>query len=185
MNTIAQPLQASHEAIAFTLEPRPVVRTYRSLRRIAQVADSVRHDLAHVLRTSPASLLDGGELLRSNGARRTVRVCWDGQTYVLKHYVEPTWRHALKQTIQSARARTTWSFTHRLANAGVSTPRPVACIENCWGVLRLDSYLMYPYIEGCTLRAYFTGKTDAPASARDRVWQQLDALWQRLVELRV
>jgi tRNA A-37 threonylcarbamoyl transferase component Bud32 len=185
MKTSTKSLQASQEAVAFTLPPRPVVRSYRSFRRISQIADSVPGDLAQVLRNSPDSLLERGEMLRSNGARRTVRVIWSDHTYVLKHYVEPSWRHALKQTIQTSRARTTWLFTHRLAEAGVSTPRPVACIENRWGLLRLDSYLMYPYIEGRTLRTYFTGEAKQSASMREGLWQQLNALWQRLIELRV
>src|SRR4051812_45649688 len=122
MNTTALPLPALQEAVAFTFDARPIVRSCRSFRRVAKLADSLPRDLADLARKSPGSLLDRGELLRSNGARKTVRLNWAGQSYVLKHYVEPSWRHAIKQTIQSSRARTTWSFTHRLANAGVTTP---------------------------------------------------------------
>jgi tRNA A-37 threonylcarbamoyl transferase component Bud32 len=185
MKTIAPPLQAPCEAVARTHLPRPIVRSFRSFRRVAHVADSVPEDLADLLRSSPQALLDRAEVLRSNGARKTVRLDWHGEPFVIKHYVEPTWRHALKQTIQTSRARTTWLFTHRLADAGVTTPRPVACVENRLGFLRLDSYLMYPHVEGRTLRTYFAGEAKQSAPTRDQLWQQLNALWERLVELRV
>src|SRR4051794_37712372 len=185
MKTTDDSLQASQELVALADMARPIVRTFRSFRRVARIADSLPDDLAALLRSSPDALLDRGELLRSNGARRTARVDWNGQSFVLKHYVEPSWRHALKQTILRSRASTTWAFTHRLANAGVATPRPVACIENRWGLMRLDSYLMYPYIEGCTLRTYFAGEAKQCTSLHDRLWQQLGAVWERLVELRV
>src|SRR5689334_9637977 len=150
MKTCAPSLQASPDATLLSHLPRPIARGFRSFRRVGKIADSVPVDLAQLLRSSPNSLLDRGELLRSNGARRTVRLDWNGESFVLKHYVEPTWRHALKQTVLRSRARTTWAFTHRLANAGIATPRPVACVENRWGLLRLDSYLMYRYVEGST-----------------------------------
>ena len=56
------------------------------------------------------------------------------QSLVLKHYVEPSRRHALKQMVLPSRAWKTWDFSHRLADSGVATPRPVACIENRWGL---------------------------------------------------
>jgi len=142
-------------------------------------------DLVQALWTSPESLLASGEPLRAKTARHTVRLLWNSQPFVLKHYVEPTWPHAIKQTIRRSRAWATWTFTHRLAKAGVATPRPVACIENRWGVLRRDSYLMYPYVEGRTLRSYFAGEAKTSPPLRDRLWQQLHEVWQRLLELRV
>jgi tRNA A-37 threonylcarbamoyl transferase component Bud32 len=93
--------------------------------------------------------------------------------------------HALKQLVLPARARKTWTFAHRLVAAGIATPRPVACIENRWGPLRRDSFLMYPYIEGRMLRNCIAEDAKQSPTARDRLWQQIHELWQRLVELRV
>lgn len=157
----------------------------RSFARVAHYSATLPDDLVTALWTSPASLIDRGEPLRAKIARHTVRLVWNSQSYVLKRYQEPTWRHALKGTVQPARAWTTWKFTHRLADAGIATPRPVACIENRWGLLRRDSYLMYPYVEGRTLRSYFAADAKQSPSLRDRLWQQLHELWQRLLELQV
>src|SRR5689334_14010074 len=120
----------------------------RSFGCVALYDSSLPKDLVSTLWSDPESLIAQGKSLQTKGARRTVRVEWDSQRYVLKHYREPTRRHALKQLITTSRASKTWQFTHRLVNAGVATPRPVACIEKRWGLLRLDSFLMYPYIEG-------------------------------------
>ena len=164
--------------------PSETVRR-RSFARVAHFSASLSEDLVHALWTSPESLIDRGEPLRSGGARQTVRLRWNSQHFVLKHYVEPTRRHALKQTIQPSRAWATWAFTHRLADAGVTTPRPVACVENRWGLLRRDSFLMYPYIDGRTLRSYFAAEAKESPSLHERLWRQLNELWQRLLELRV
>jgi hypothetical protein len=157
----------------------------RSFKRVARYSTNLRDDLVSALWTNPELLVKLGEPLQMKGARQTVRLVWNSQPYVLKHYVEPTRRHALKQMVQISRARATWIFSRRLADAGVATPRPVACIESRWGPLRRDSFLMYPFVEGRTLRSYFAGEAKQSALLRDRLWQQLYGLWQRLVELRV
>jgi Lipopolysaccharide kinase (Kdo/WaaP) family len=153
--------------------------------RVVRVDASLPEDFVTMLHQQPAALLDRGEELRSNGARRTVRLNWQSRSFVLKHYVEPTRRHALKQLVLPSRAWSTWSFTHRLAASGVTTPRPVACVENRWGPLRRDSFLLYPYVEGRTLRSYFTAEAKQSPAIHDRLWRLLNDLWQRLVELRV
>lgn len=157
----------------------------QSFRRVAHYDPSLPTDLVSTLWSDPASLIARGESLQAKGARQTVRLEWNSQPFVLKRYREPTRRHALKQLIQPSRAWKTWQFTHRLVEAGVATPRPVACIENRWGLLRLDSYLMYPYIEGRTLRTCIAEDAKWSTTVRDRLWHQIHELWQRLLELRV
>ena len=157
----------------------------RSWPRVTYFDPSLPTDLADKLWQAPAELLAGGEQLRKRGARHTVRLTWHAQTYVLKHYVEPTRRHALKQLVQSSRAWRTWAFSHRIAELGIATPRPVACVENRWGPLRRDSYLMYPYVEGDTLRHYMAVDAKRSPAIHDQMWQQINQLWQRLVDLRV
>src|SRR3954469_15973921 len=179
----------SHEGWPVTTTISPIAAssfaTRRSFARVAHYHTSLPNDLVAVLWTKPESLLDRGELLRCRGARRTVRLEWNGQPFVLKRYVEPTWRHAAKQLITQSRAAATWKFTHRLADAGIATPRPVARVENRFGLLRRDSYLMYPYVEGCTLRSYFADEAKQSLSMSERIRQQIHDLWRRLQELKV
>jgi tRNA A-37 threonylcarbamoyl transferase component Bud32 len=156
-----------------------------SFHRAAHYDPSLPDDLVTMLWNDPASLVSCGKRLQAKGARQTVRLEWNSQPFVLKHYREPTRRHALKQLIQPSRAWKTWDFTHRLVKAGVATPRPVACIENRWGLLRLDSFLMYPYVEGRTLRTCIAEDAKQSPTVRDRLWKQIHELWQTLLDLRV
>jgi hypothetical protein len=160
----------------------PTIR--RSNRRVAYFDPSLPADLKDQLWRAPQALLADGEDLRNKPARHTVRLCWQSQSMVLKHYVEPTRRHAMKQLVQPSRAWKTWAFTHRLADLGIDTPRPVACIENRWGALRRDSFLMYPYVEGETLRHRFYEAKFSP-TLHEQLWAQVNELWQRLVSLGV
>jgi hypothetical protein len=145
----------------------------------------VPQDLAEVLWNAPHELIDRGEPLRAVGMRQTVQITWAKRRYVFKHYVEPSWRHALKRTVLPARAWQTWQASHRLADAGVATPRAAACVENRWGMFGRDSFLMYEYVEGRTLRSYFAGEVAAEHGLLDQYWAQLRDLWRQLAELRV
>jgi tRNA A-37 threonylcarbamoyl transferase component Bud32 len=157
----------------------------QSFRRVAYYDQSLPDDLVSMLWSDPASLVGRGKPLQAKRARQTVCIEWNSQRFVLKHYREPTRRHTLKQLIQPSRASKTWNFTHRLVEAGIATPRPVACVENRWGLLRLDSFLMYPYVEGRTLRTCIAEDAKRSPTVRDRLWQQIHELWQTLQELRV
>jgi tRNA A-37 threonylcarbamoyl transferase component Bud32 len=161
------------------------IASRHSFRRAAHYDQSLPNDLVSMLWTDPASLVSRGKPLQAKGARQTVRLEWNSRLFVLKHYREPTRRHTLKQLIQPSRASKTWNFTHRLVEAGIATPRPVACIENRWGLLRLDSFLMYPYIEGRTLRTCIAEDAKRSPTVRDRLWRQIHELWETLQELRV
>jgi hypothetical protein len=156
----------------------------RSFGRVAIHSAQLADDLAQILWEQPHSLVEMGEPLRIKGVRRTVRLSWGTQHYVLKHYVESSRRHALKRAVQPSRARLTWTVMHKLADAGIATPRPVACIENRFGPLRRDSFLMYPYQEGRTLRSCFAGAARQSHPPAERLWRQLRDLWQRLAQLR-
>jgi hypothetical protein len=142
-------------------------------------------DLAELLWSQPNELTARGEPLRAVGTRQTVQLTWAGRRYVFKHYVEPTRRHALKRAVLPSRAWLTWRASHRLAQAGIATPPAVACVENRWGLLRRDSYLLYEYVEGRTLRSYFAGEEAAHGKVLDGFWAQLRDLWRQLAELRV
>lgn len=159
------------------------VTVRRSLTRVAYCDASLPADLARMLWTRPDSLVDRGDLLRSIGKRRTVRLQWSSQQFVLKHYLERNWWRALKRVARRSRSRSTWNVAHKLADAGIPTPRPVACIENRWGPLRWDSYLVYPYVEGQTLRSHL--ENQAEQAHGSRLLPQLRQIWHRLSQLRV
>jgi Lipopolysaccharide kinase (Kdo/WaaP) family len=159
-----------------------VIDVRRSLARVAFFDRTLPDDLAESLWIDPLGVLALGAPLQAAGLRVTVRFQWSSKAYVLKHYSEPTWRHGMKRLIQRSRAWSTWDATNRLADAGIATPRPVACVENRLAGLQRDSFLMYPYVEGDTLGSCL-GQYQ-PRSLVDGVWQQLTDVWDRLKTLR-
>lgn len=164
------------------LSSRSTVATRRSLSRVAHFENELPGDLVERLWQNPKSLLAEGEPLRSSSLRHTVRLEWASQQYVLKHY-RPSWWHFVRQLPTPSRAWATCTATEKLADAGIATPPPVACIENRWSVLRRDSFLMYRYIEGRTLRSYFSCEAKESRTIADSLWLQLRELWQRLSHL--
>ncbi len=161
------------------------LQTRRSWSRVAYLCVSLPDDLAEALWRAPHSVITQGETLRKVGARSTVRLRWRNQHFVVKHYVEPTLRHALKQNIVRSRARSTWLAAQKLADAGIATPRPVACVENRCGPFRGDSYLMYPYLEGQTLRSFLGGDEESGRPLVEAIRDQLVEFWCRLRDMRV
>jgi tRNA A-37 threonylcarbamoyl transferase component Bud32 len=152
-----------------------------TLTRRAFLDREIPDNLRERLWCDPESLLEHGETMRRTGQRRTVRLTWEGKQYVLKHY-RPTWWHFLRQLPIRSWAVDTFRATIRLIKAGIATPRPVACIENRWGPLRRDSFLMYEYVEGQTLRNYL--QKDASPSLAWHLSQQISEIFQRLESLR-
>jgi hypothetical protein len=158
------------------------VTARRSFTRVAHFHRALSPELQEVLWSSPMSLIERGETMRRTGQRWTVRLEWDSQPYVLKRYA-PNWAQAALQLAIPAVAWSTWSFTRKLIRAGVRTPPPLACVENRWGPLRRDSFLMYPYVEGRILNSYFGAPEEKHNPIIARLWRQLDELWGRLGQL--
>lgn len=156
--------------------------TRRSLSRIAYLSSGLPGDLAEKLWHDPSAILASGEPLQSSHLRSTVRITWGTQQFVMKHYRPNLWQTVL-QLAKPSRAWATCSTTIRLADGGVATPRPAACIENCLGPLRRDSFLVYPYQAGRTLRSYFKNEAKQSKSLADSLWQQLHELWHTLEKL--
>lgn len=155
------------------------IKTRASSLRVLHCDPELSASLVDALWSAPQHLMQDGTPIRARSARSLVRLHWNTAEYVVKHYREPSWRHGLKQLVQRSRAMQTWTISHALADAGISTPRPVACLENRLGPLRRDSYLVYPYVPGATLRTYLE-RLEPPTSAIDDLRHQLAELWQRL-----
>lgn len=161
------------------------ISTLRSWTRVAYLDPTIPADLSEALWRAPLTVVAKGEPLRQVGSRSTVRLTWQNRVFVLKHYVEPTLRHALKQNFARSRARTTWNSAFRLIQLGIPTPQPVACVENRLGPIRGDSFLMYPYVEGQTLHAFVNGDDVRHSPLLDKIGSQLACFWQNLRRLRI
>jgi lipopolysaccharide kinase (Kdo/WaaP) family protein len=155
----------------------------QTLTRAAIFDPALPPDLLEQLWREPAALVARGEMMRRTGLRRTALINWASKQYVLKQY-KPTYWHFVRQLPLRSWSAATFKSTIKLVNAGISTPRPVACVENRWASLRRDSFLMYEYVEGVTLRSYLKGKARHQRPLTENLSRQIRDLWQRLGDLR-
>ena len=103
--------------------------------------------------SDPDSLVHAGEkLIKKNCVRTTVRLNSEYDQFVVKRHVERSWRHFAKQCVTRSRAERCWNDSLYLYENGYPTPRPIAYLEDRLGVLRGNSYFMYQFVEGETLK---------------------------------
>jgi hypothetical protein len=145
---------------------------------------SLAEEFATNLWNRTEAIVARGVVLRKTRLRSAVLVEADGCMYVIKHYFPRSLRFSLKQRIIGSQAYRSYRVGRVLSEAGVRTPRPVACIEHRWRGLHRDCFLVYPHVEGGSLRSsinqgYLNDFEIASA------WRQLRSLWEQLISLRV
>lgn len=166
------------QVAAPTLVRRSRVRTLR-------YDSSLPASLVEALWRAPEALLAAGTTLRkTEKLRMTTLVEWDSQAYVMKHYGRRSLRHSLKHAFAGSQARQSFEAGCALADAGVPTPRPVAAVDNCRRGFDRDSYLVYPYVEGCALFDAVRKGTMSDARIGEAI-RELKGLWRQLIALRV
>ena len=115
-------------------------------------------ELVEQLWTAPEELVETGtKLIEKACVRTTVRFEAEANRYVVKRHRERSWRHFAKQCVTRSRAQKCWADTWFLVKYGYPTPRPVAYRENRLGSLRGNSYYVYEYKAGQTLKEVATG----------------------------
>jgi hypothetical protein len=152
--------------------------------RIMHHSGSLPEDFVNSLWERPEEVIAGGNVMRQTHLRSAVLVEHGGQTYVMKHYFERSLRFAVKQTFLGSQAWRSYKVGCALADAGVRTPRPVACIENLRRGFQRDCYLLYPHVEGRSLRSSINAGFMSDVDIA-KAWDQLQTLWQQLSSLRV
>jgi hypothetical protein len=132
----------------------------------------------------PEEVIAGGRVMRQTPWRSAVLVESGSQAFVMKQYFSRSLRFCVKQTILGSQALRSYKVGCALADAGVRTPRPVACIDNRWRGLQRDCFLLYPHVEGACLRSSISfGQLNDTDIAK--AWNQLQTLWEQLTALRV
>jgi hypothetical protein len=156
----------------------------RSRSRIMHHCASLPEDFVDALWERPEEVIASGDVMRQTHLRSAVLVEHGAVTYVMKHYFERSLRYAVKQTFWGTQAWRSYKVGCELAEAGVRTPRPVACIENVRRGFQRDCFLLYPHVEGRSLRSSinlgYMNDVDI-----GKAWDQLQVLWQQLSSLRV
>lgn len=110
-------------------------------------------ELVDLLWDDPDQLIEVGKRLTGKRCVRTT-VAFESSTdcYVVKRHRERSWRHIVKQWFCMSRAERCWHDSVFLFQHQYPTPRPIAYREDRFGGLRGNSYYVYEYVSGITLR---------------------------------
>lgn len=113
----------------------------------------------------------------------------EGQSFpvtqgVLKSYSLAGWLHTLGHLLWVTRAQRCWNHGRRILAAGVSTPRPLALIEERLGPLRFRSFVLTEFTLGVPLDKFVQESSPTPTEL-DELADKFAAIWCKLGELRL
>lgn len=75
--------------------------------------------------------------------------------FLVKRYNMRNFWYSVKRSITKTRAAKSWENAHRLLFRGIRTAKPIAMIENRWGLFKGVSYFISAYIPAMTATEYF------------------------------
>lgn len=131
----------------------------------------------------PDTTMREGTPLKLGNSCTVVRTKLKGHTIVIKRYntVDPL--RYMKRCWRTSRAKKAWLNGHCLKSLGISTPRPLAIIEERLGPLCGRAWLVTEYINGINILDFLKEhqKDDAPDTAK----KALEALFNRLYRERI
>lgn len=148
----------------------------RTLTRfVAQLRDETEF-LAPLL-AAPDEWIRKGIPLKSGHTATVALVEHAGRKVVIKRYNIKGLGHALSRAWRPSRAWHSWREGHRLRFLGIPTPRPLALLEQRYGPLRGQAWLITEYNPGTTLtdRLGSTPSAEDIAQVRDLFAQLVDA----------
>ena len=122
---------------SYTLDPRYASALFDDISVDPDVAIRSRGRILKHDRTTTVALIEDG------GAR-----------WVIKRYNTKNAWHGLRRTLRRSRASNCWTMTRLFQRAGITTPRPVAFVEQRWGPLRQKSYFISEYVQADNLLAW-------------------------------
>ena len=130
------------------------------------------------------TLMDKGEILKNGNTCYVSRLAWNNKDVVVKRYNHKGFIHSLRHTIRQSRARRCWLHGNRLEMLKISSPKPLAYIEQYKGLLIWKSYLVTEYIHGQKLYNFLQDER-VDSERRLSVMQQVKVLLERLGKHRI
>jgi hypothetical protein len=152
--------------------------------RVIHCNEALPQPFLDALSHDPAQFFASAKLLRATHMRAAALVRSNGRPYIIKHYFRQPRRLAIGQAIRGSEALRTYELGCLMADAGVRTPRPIACVNNLRRDKFRDSYLMYPFIEGRMLRSSINQELMTDEEI-ERAHRQLVEMWKQLRKLKV
>lgn len=171
---------------------RKIFRPCSAFNRLNKINKTIMYDrqyessqFQHLLLNPDAYIDDPKALILKAGRSSTiVKVVVDGRELVIKRYnIKNVW-HGLRRCLRTTRAKKSWQIAQQLYASGITTPRPVAFIENELLGLHGKSYFIMDYLDGQHLENYFVShKNDMQAC--ERMAKDSITLLKNLTALRI
>lgn len=130
---------------------------------------------------SPDRAISQGRLMKDGRTSTVASIDRDGRTLVIKRYNLKNLQHVLGRFWRPSRAWHSWREGHRLQFYGISTPTPLALLEERIGPLRARAFLVNAYCPGSDLMACLEAESVPP----NDVAQALLSLFGTLHRLRI
>ena len=92
--------------------------------------------------------METGTILKAGNSATVVKIKVADRILVIKRYNLKSRFHAVSRALRPTRAIISWRNANRLRFMGVSTPQPLAVIEERWGPLRGRAYFISAYLAG-------------------------------------
>lgn len=127
--------------------------------------------------------MQAGKSLKNDATTTLARISVSQHDWVIKRYNIKHWRHALSRAFRPSRAAISWCNAHRLQQHNIKTAKPVAMIENRWGLIRHKAYLICEYHQGVECASYF--QQDEPNTEQRRVMQNIIDTLSALFKLNI
>lgn len=99
----------------------------------------------------PDRLFEGARYLKKGRTATVAMINLAGNDYVLKRYNIKKPVHALIRGLKWSRAAESWRNGHILGLLGIPTAKPVALVEERYGLLRRRSYLLAEVVDGANI----------------------------------
>ena len=129
-------------------------------------------------------LMDEGQVLKNGNTCYVSRLMLNGQDVVVKRYNHKGFIHSLRHTIKKSRARRGWLQGHRLGMLNITTPKPLAYIEQLKKKLIWKSYLFTEYVDGQKLYD-FRQDSNVTKEQRSMINQQIKGLLDKMGEYHI
>ena len=125
----------------------------RSTFRFTAVRREELDCLAPLLESPDEAILQG-KFLKDGRTSSVAKFEQEGRSLVIKRYNLKSPGHVLKRFWRPSRAWHSWREGHRLGFLGISTPKPLALIEERIGPLRRRAFLITAFCPGTSLLHY-------------------------------
>jgi tRNA A-37 threonylcarbamoyl transferase component Bud32 len=95
--------------------------------------------------------MTSGRQLKTGNTATVAKVCYNGNHFVVKRYNIKNWRHAISRSLRPTRGWNSWHNGNYLRFNEISTPLPVALVEERFGFIKRRAWLVTEYADGIDL----------------------------------